>query len=352
MKQKYPFTRYAALAVVATGIAVGGISDSYAYRMIQNASTGRVTAGAAVTCSDPGGFTHWTNNATINWHHNMGGQGAGMAPALQAALGSWANVPSANHVPTYAGATGAGWATDGQNTVLWAAGNGCSGSCLALTALVLNAGQEIVESDVTFNEEFAWNSNGNDYDTEAVAAHEFGHSLGIHHTELGDAPLPTMYATYFGTDGRSLEGDDHGALQCAESRYPLPGGGGPITDTPTMTEGEGFVSGGWLYAKGYYWTTFGSLNPATTANGRTHAILADEYWQVTTYSFSMLSVMGFASDPGQAWLESVTARGVTKTGLGAGGYIYNNGTANWQWTDAPFGFTGSGSTGVTIVHAP
>ena len=32
-----------------------------------------------------------------------------------------------------------------------------------------------------------------------------------------------MYASYFGTQGRSLESDDRAALQCSESTYPTPG---------------------------------------------------------------------------------------------------------------------------------
>lgn len=350
MKLREPFARFTAAAVATLGIIVAGIADTHAYRLIQNTGTGRVTSGAAVACSDPGGFAHWTNDSTINWHHNTGGQGVGMAAALQAALTSWADVPNASHVPTYAATTTAGWATDSLNTVVWAVGNGCSGSCLALTALVLQDGQVIVETDVTFNEDYSWTTNGLDYDTESVAAHEFGHSLGIHHTEVGGTPQPTMNASYFGADGRSLENDDEAALQCAESRYPLDPNG-PITDTPTMTQGQAWVSGGWLFAKGYGLNQFGSLNPATTANGLTHGFLADEYWQ-GTYSFSSFSVTGFTSDPGQAWLDSVTALGVTKTGLGAGSYIYNGNTATWSWTNGAFGFTGSGTTGVTIVHAP
>ncbi|HYH44197.1 MAG TPA: matrixin family metalloprotease, partial [Thermoanaerobaculia bacterium] len=97
--------------------------------------------------------------------------------------------------------------------------NGCTGNCLAITALVLQSGQVIVETDVSFNSNVSWNTNGSNYDVQAVAAHEFGHALGIHHTQLTGTPRPTMYASYFGTDGRTLATDDQQALQCAESRY-------------------------------------------------------------------------------------------------------------------------------------
>lgn len=190
------------------------------YRMIKSTSTGRVTSGSAVACNHSGGFAHWTN-ANISWRLNTAGQGSGKATAIQNALASWKNVTNANHNPTYAGTTSSGWTTDGQNTVLWATGNGCTGTCLALTALVLQSGQVIVESDITFNNSKTWTTNGGTYDTEAVAAHEFGHSLGIHHTDLTSTPRPTMYASYFGSGGRSLHNDDQAALQCAESKYPF-----------------------------------------------------------------------------------------------------------------------------------
>lgn len=204
-----------ALALVAAGMIASAV-PSHAYRMIQNTTVGRVSAGAAVACNASGGFTHW-NNKSISWRLNTANQGSGKSTAVSNAMASWTNVTSADHVLTYAGTTTTGWATNGVNTLLWASGNGCTGSCLAITALVLQSGQVIVESDISFNNNVTWTTTGAQYDTEAVAAHELGHSLGIHHTEVGSGP--TMYAYYFGSAGRSLETDDRSALQCAESRY-------------------------------------------------------------------------------------------------------------------------------------
>jgi hypothetical protein len=210
-----------ALATAGAVAVIALIPNALAFRMIQNTSVGRVSAGAAVACNAAGGFAHWIS-ANIPWRLNTSGQGAGKDAALAAAAASWTNVGGANHNVTYAGTTTAGFTTDGINTVLFAKGNGCTGTCLAITALVLQSGQVIVETDVSFNSRYTWNTNGTNYDFQATCAHELGHALGIHHTELTSTPRPTMYASYFGTDGRTLEADDQSALQCAQSKYPLP----------------------------------------------------------------------------------------------------------------------------------
>ncbi|TMQ70876.1 MAG: matrixin family metalloprotease [Candidatus Eisenbacteria bacterium] len=209
------------LALAAACTALLSAADAQAYRMIQNTVPGRTSTGARVLCDDPAGFAHWTTSS-ISWRLNTANQGGkpGVATSLQKALASWTNVSPASYALGYAGTTTAGFVTDGVNTVQWANGNGCTGGCLAITALVLSQGQVITESDISFNDSAIWNANGADYDVEAIAAHELGHSLGIHHTEITkQRDRPTMYASYFGTAGRTLEGDDVAALNCAFARY-------------------------------------------------------------------------------------------------------------------------------------
>jgi hypothetical protein len=224
----------AAMALLTSAV------PSHAYRLLQSFSTGRTnnqTTINEVACTNPNGFTHWSV-ANTNWYHNVANKGAGKDAALFNAMNVWTFVPGANHSLTYKGRTSAGFATDGFNVVSWGTGQGCStaAGCLALTALVLNSGQVIIESDITFNNDFTWTTNGTNYDTWAVAAHEFGHTLGIAHTDVTSSPLPTMRTPYFGADGQSLESDDKSALQCSQNTYSpalscIPDGG--VTDGST-----------------------------------------------------------------------------------------------------------------------
>jgi hypothetical protein len=211
---------FVSFSVACTMLLAG--RDAAAFRMIQNTSTGRTSTGASVTCSATGGFVHWSRSQ-ITLMLNPANQGGepGVPLALQNAMASWTAVTPANMQLNYGGTTSAGFVTDGINTVGFGTTSGCTGGCLALTALVLGPGQVIQEVDVSFNDAVNWNTNGSDYDVEAIAAHELGHCLGIHHTDITKPRnRPTMYTAYFGIGGRTLESDDRDALNCSYSRYP------------------------------------------------------------------------------------------------------------------------------------
>ena len=87
---------------------------TYAFRMIQNTSVGRVSAGAAVACNAAGGFTHWAQT-NISWRLNTSGQGSNKAAALTSAIATWD--ASKEQAISYGGTTSNGFSTDGVNTV-------------------------------------------------------------------------------------------------------------------------------------------------------------------------------------------------------------------------------------------
>jgi len=137
-------------------------------------------------------------------------------------------------------------------------------------------------------------------------------------------------------------GQSSPAAQAATTAY--------VTNTPTLVQG-GLAD----TDSGYEWLGFtpevsiGSISPATLTGGRTVVALFDEFPGVPP-NFGCLNIGGFSADPGPAWLSTVTAIGVTRTAISANYQygLYGPGIGTWCW--GLFGFTGGGSSTVTIVH--
>ena len=214
------WTTTAVLIGSTAAFGLAGAVPAKAYRMSQNPGTGFVTSGVRVKCNDAGGFAHW-NLRHIVWRVNPALEGATAGGAVDFAIAQWNGVAGSDFRLTRGpGGAAGGFGTDDTNSMIWAGGNGCSNNCLALTAVTLAAGQEIVESDITFNTLVTWSSDDSAYDIRAVAAHELGHSLGIHHSNVLAVNRPTMRSGYF-ANGRTLEPDDKDALLCAVGEYPV-----------------------------------------------------------------------------------------------------------------------------------
>ena len=73
--------------------------------------------------------------------------------------------------------------------------------------------------DIFFNTAQSWQTNGTAYDLLTVAIHEFGHALGMAHSQIVTA---CMYANYQGTN-QSLTSDDVAGIQSIYSTPPPEG---------------------------------------------------------------------------------------------------------------------------------
>jgi hypothetical protein len=144
---------------------------------------------------------------------------AAVPPALIAGAGAWTTQTNASFQFQYAGTSTVTTNTyDGVNVVMFR--NASSGSAIA-TAYWWSSGSRIIDADIVFWDgafRFFTGSTGcsGGFYLEDIAAHEFGHALGLGHSAVAGA---TMYPSVSScaTGNRTLDADD---ISGVEALYP------------------------------------------------------------------------------------------------------------------------------------
>ena len=235
------------------GAALGALllctAQAHAFRLIGAIPEGgTVCAGALLECGDDDVFARWWNYPVPFWVNEDSDADANEADfnqadiiaACQASYQAWEDVPFAIITFRYQGETSARLGADGINTTLWfnaafdrgqcAGALGAAGGTVAITVLTENeVSGQIIDADVIMDSVDSWEINLAcvEFDMQSVLTHEYGHSIGIHHSELpagAMATRPTMNAFVFCDagigSGRTLEPDDEAAAQCLYPELP------------------------------------------------------------------------------------------------------------------------------------
>jgi outer membrane protein assembly factor BamB len=139
-------------------------------------------------------------------NENGTGDTNGEFDAVQAAVNTWNNVGCNWADFSYQGTTSATpGARDGLNIIGWLPDDQSPCPGVVACAPFWSSNGRMLEADIVFDENKTY-SIGGVYDIQAITTHEFGHNLGLNHSENSGA---VMFPTYpGGTRWRTLTQDD------------------------------------------------------------------------------------------------------------------------------------------------
>lgn len=156
--------------------------------------------GAAYTLVGPS----WSQKKTT-WYYNPVGKPASMAfdqAALSGATNTW-NAAGGDFSFSYEGlttkGTGAcGITRDGQNTVGWANQGGQTLGITCGWSQTAQGKKTYTEFDMEIDPGWNWtdSTSSPQTDLQSVLLHEFGHALGLNHSQSNKCPGPSMCASY------------------------------------------------------------------------------------------------------------------------------------------------------------
>jgi hypothetical protein len=156
--------------------------------------------------------------------------------AIQTAAAGWRNQTRAGIALVYSGTTnGSSLALNNKNEVFFR--NDANGGAVAESYVWWDGSGRLVDGDIVFHEGayqfYAQSGCLSGIYVEDVAIHEFGHVLGLQHSNVAGATMQPAMPSYCDTTQLTLEADDVSGI---ESLYPPSGGGSsPANTAPSLT---------------------------------------------------------------------------------------------------------------------
>jgi predicted Zn-dependent protease len=187
--------------------------------------------GFKVAKTSGGAEIHWPTPRAA-YYINTAGFPSASLQAIQAALQTWTNVTTSNFNFVYQAETAStAWGVnDGTNLICFGSLGAGYESTLALNTFWYTAQGQLLDSDIKFNDSFAWatNSSAMAYDVQSIALHELGHALALDDLyAAGDETKIMYYSLSEGQIKRSLQQDDKNGITHLYSS------GGSTTTTST-----------------------------------------------------------------------------------------------------------------------
>ncbi len=222
-------------ALAATLLALAAPRDARAYVFISDSGC------------NPGEGAAWPANMMPgDWYINSAGYSllpmATVEATFATSMNTWGASCCSNWRHSYLGQTASTPTSNSTRHIVgfeeqtWPSEFGSVNSTIAVTLPVPTFGCQIVSADMLFNAVgFRFRTSGAATDLESIATHEFGHWIGLDHTNANGATMLPFYSG--GSDERTLTQDDTNGA-CA--LYPRACGGCSVNaDCPNGQECAG-----------------------------------------------------------------------------------------------------------------
>jgi hypothetical protein len=215
------------------------------------AAVAAAVAGAAVLHTSAGAYSSYARwgSSPVTFYVNAANADvspAAAVAALQAGMDVWSTQSGSSFRYQYGGAaTDTATAYDNRNVVFFR--NVSNGSTIATTYSWWSSSNELLDSDIIFWDggfNFFTGTSGcgvvsNAAYIEDIAAHEFGHALGLNHSTSTDATMYPSYS-YCSQAFRTLAADD---INGAKALYPTVSNTAPSVTISTPASGSSYASG-------------------------------------------------------------------------------------------------------------